>query len=148
MSNRRDGRNLAHVLLVDDNPGDTRLLTEALRNRRIRSQIHIVGNAREALDFLRRQGAHASAPRPDLILLDLNLPGQSGTELLAEVKGDAELRHIPVVVLTASTNVADVRRSYDLHANCYITKPLKLEDFLRVVWGVEEFWLNVATLVP
>jgi CheY-like chemotaxis protein len=146
MSSGRDGT--AHVLLVDDNPGDTRLLTEALRDRRIRSQIHIVGNAREALDFLRHRGDQAAAPRPNLILLDLNLPGQNGSELLAELKEDAELRRIPVVVLTASTNVADVRRSYDLHANCYVTKPLKLEDFLRVVWAVEDFWLNVATLVP
>ena len=136
------------ILLVEDNPGDVRLTQEALKEGRVRNRLHVAGDGVEALAFLRREGRHASAPRPDLILLDLNLPKKDGREVLAEVKTDADLKRIPVVVLTTSEAEQDVLRSYDLHANCYITKPVDLEKFLGVVRSLEDFWLTIVRLPP
>ncbi len=136
------------ILLVEDNPGDARLAREALRDSKIRNSLSHVKDGLEALAFLRREGAHAEAPRPDLILLDLNLPRMDGRELLAEIKRDADLKRIPVVILTISENEEDVLRTYNLHANCYITKPLDLGQFLKVVRSIEDFWLTIVRLPP
>jgi CheY-like chemotaxis protein len=134
------------VLLVEDNPGDVRLTREALKDARVPVRLSVASDGDQALAFLRRQGEHTSAPRPDLILLDLNLPRTGGREVLAQVKGDAALRRIPVVVLTSSQAEPDVAASYDLNANCYIIKPLDLDQFLRVVRAIEDFWLTVVKL--
>ncbi len=136
------------ILLVEDNPGDARLAREALRDSKIRNSLSHAKDGLEALAFLRREGAHADAPRPDLILLDLNLPRMDGRELLAEIKRDADLKRIPVVILTISENEEDVLRTYNLHANCYITKPLDLGQFLKVVKSIEDFWLTIVRLPP
>jgi CheY-like chemotaxis protein len=136
------------VLLVEDNPGDVRLTREALKEGSVRSRLHVARDGVEALAFLRRQGEHAGVPRPDLILLDLNLPRKDGREVLTEIKADATLRQIPVVVLTSSRAEEDIRRSYDLHANCYIAKPVELDRFIHVVRSIEEFWFNVVELPP
>ncbi len=137
-----------NILLVEDNPGDVLLTREAFREGRYFPKLSVVGDGEEALEFLRRKGQHAEAPRPDLILLDLNLPKKDGRELLAEVKEDSDLRHIPVIVLTTSDAEQDVWRAYKLHANCYLTKPLDMDSFLRKVRAVEEFWLTVVRLPP
>jgi two-component system, chemotaxis family, response regulator Rcp1 len=134
------------ILLVEDNPDDVDLTIEAFRESHSPSRLHVVEDGVEALAFLRHQGAHADAPRPDLILLDLNLPRKTGYEVLAEVKTDPALRSIPVVVLTTSTAEADVARSYALAANCYITKPVDLDAFFGVVHFVDRFWRSIATL--
>jgi chemotaxis family two-component system response regulator Rcp1 len=134
------------VLLVEDNPGDARLTKEALRDGLIPTRLSVVSDGEEALLFLRRQGKYAEAPRPDLILLDLNLPRKDGSEVLAAVKADADLRRIPVVVLTTSQAARDIRRAYDLHANAYLVKPLELDRFMDVVKAIEDFWLNVVKL--
>lgn len=134
------------ILLVEDNPADVRLTREALKDAKVLNNLSVVMDGEEAMAFLRRQGRHAEAPRPDLILLDLNLPRKDGREVLAEVKEDESLRSIPVVILTTSKSEADILRSYDLHANCYIAKPVGLEEFLRVVESIEEFWLSVVRL--
>ncbi len=136
------------VLLVEDNPGDVRLTREALKEGSIRSHLHVARDGVEALAFLRRQGEHAGAPRPDLVLLDLNLPRKDGREVLTEIKEDAALRQIPVVVLTSSQADEDIRRAYDLHANCYIAKPVDLDRFIHVVRSIEEFWFTVVKLPP
>lgn len=136
------------ILLVEDNPGDVELTREAFRDARIVNRIHEARDGDEAMEFLRHRGPHADAPRPDLVLLDLNLPRKDGREVLEEIKGDAELRRIPVVILTSSRAEADVRQSYDRYANCYITKPVDLEQFLQVVREIEEFWLAVVKLPP
>ena len=136
------------ILLVEDNPGDVRLTIEALKEGRVRNRLSVARDGVEALAFLRRQGPHAQAPRPDLILLDLNLPRKDGREVLAEIKDDAVLRRIPVVVLTTSKAEEDVLRTYDLHANCYITKPVDLEQFIMVVRSIDDFWLSVVRLPP
>src|ERR687892_1829962 len=139
-----DRRNeLVEVLLVEDNPGDVRLTKEALKEGRILNHVNVVGDGVEALSYLRRQGGHAAAVRPDLILLDLNLPRKDGREVLAEIKADPDLRRIPVVVLTTSKAEEDIFRSYDLHANCYITKPVDLDQFINVVKTIESFWFSV-----
>lgn len=137
---------LVEILLVEDNPDDVDLTIEAFRESQSPSRLHVVEDGVEALEFLRRRGAHADAPRPDLILLDLNLPRKSGYEVLAEVKTDPTLREIPVVVLTTSAAEADVNRSYALAANCYITKPVDLDAFFGVVRVVDRFWRDIATL--
>ncbi len=137
---------LVEILLVEDNPGDVRLTQEALRDGKLHTRLNIVRDGEEALAFLRRQGPHADAPRPDLILLDLNLPRKSGQEVLAEIKNDEQLRRIPVVVLTSSQAEKDILTSYDLNANCYISKPVDLEQFIRVVRSIEDFWLTVVKL--
>jgi two-component system, chemotaxis family, response regulator Rcp1 len=136
------------ILLVEDNPGDVRLTQEALREGKVRNHLNVAADGVEALAFLRREGQHAHAPQPDLILLDLNLPKRGGREVLAEIKADPELRRIPVVILTVSKAEEDVLKSYNLHANCYITKPVNLDQFLTVVQSIEDFWLTVVMLPP
>jgi CheY-like chemotaxis protein len=136
------------ILLVEDEPGDVRLTVEALRTARVRTRIHTVEDGVEALDFVRRRPPFADAPRPDLILLDLNLPRKDGLQVLAEIKSDPALRAIPVIVLTTSRARDDVLRSYDLHANCFISKPMDLDEFNAVVKSIEDFWLTVAYLPP
>jgi CheY-like chemotaxis protein len=131
---------------VEDSPGDARLTREALRDGKIHTNLSVVPDGEAALDFLRRRGPYAQAPRPDLILLDLNLPRKPGREVLAEIKADEQLKSIPVVVLTSSQAEQDVLASYALNANCYVTKPVDLDQFIRVVHSIEEFWLTVVKL--
>jgi len=136
------------ILLVEDNPGDVRLAMEALREGKVRNNLHVVTDGLEAMAFLLREGKYALSPRPDLILLDLNLPKKDGREVLAEIKANERLRRIPVVVLTTSKAEQDILKTYDLHANCYITKPVDLEQFIAVVKSVEDFWLTIVKLPP
>jgi CheY-like chemotaxis protein len=136
------------ILLVEDNPGDERLTREALKEGKVFSNLHWVKDGVEALQFLRRQTRFAGVPRPDIILLDLNLPKKDGREVLQEIKSDPALKQIPVVVLTTSKAEEDVVRSYNLHANCYVTKPVDLENFITAVQSIDRFWLTVATLPP
>jgi len=136
------------ILLVEDNPGDVRLLTETFREGKISNRLSVVEDGVEALAFLRREGAHGSAPRPDLILLDLSLPRKNGQEVLGEVKQDADLKRIPIVVITSSQAEKDILQAYNNHANCYLTKPVDLEQFMSVVRSVEDFWLSVVKLPP
>jgi len=136
------------ILLVEDNVGDVRLTTEALKENKVCNNLSVVGDGVEAMHFLRQQGKYAGAPHPDLILLDLNLPRKDGREVLAEIKSDEELRRIPVVILTTSKAEEDVIRTYDLHANCYVTKPVGFEEFASVVRSIEDFWLTVVMLPP
>ena len=134
------------ILLVEDNPGDARLAKEALKEAKVRNSLHWVEDGVEAMTFLRRQGKYADAPRPDVILLDLNLPKKDGREVLAEVKEDGDLKRIPVVILTVSDAEEDIIKTYNLHANCYIRKPLDLDRFIEVVKSIEEFWLTIVRL--
>ncbi len=134
------------LLLVEDNPGDVRITQEALRQDHFAHHLHVVRDGVEALEFLRGKGKYADAPRPHIILLDLNLPRMNGKELLAQIKSDPSLRRIPVMVLTTSNAEQDLMKAYDLHANCYITKPENLEQFLRVIRCIESFWFHVASL--
>ena len=134
------------ILLVEDNPGDVRLTKEALKDARVSNNLHVTMDGVEALAFLRKQGKHASAPRPDLILLDLNLPKKNGREVLEEIKAEDALRHIPVVILTTSQAEQDVVESYRLRANAYVTKPVDLDQFLRAVGSIEQFWLEIVKL--
>ena len=136
----------ARILLVEDNPGDVRLTMEALKEGKILNEVRVVEDGVEALDFLHRTGKYANAPRPDQILLDLNLPKKDGREVLAEIKEDDHLKKIPVVVLTTSAAERDILRAYNLHANCYITKPVDLEQFIHVVQLIEDFWLTIVKL--
>ena len=136
------------ILLVEDNPGDVRLTQEALRDAKVHNTLHVVTDGVEALAFLRREGKYAGSRRPDVILLDLNLPRKDGREVLAEIKVDEELRSIPVVVLTTSTAEQDILKAYELHANCYITKPVDLEQFIEVVRSIQDFWFTVVRLPP
>ena len=136
------------ILLVEDNPGDVRLAQEALKESKIRNKLFVVEDGVEAMAFLRRQGKYADVPRPDLILLDLNLPRKSGREVLAEVKTDESLKRIPVVVLTVSRAEEDVIKCYNHYANCYITKPLDFNQFMEVTKTIEEFWLTIVKLPP
>ena len=145
MSDDTRGRPI-EILLVEDNPGDVRLTIEALKEGKVRNRLSVARDGVEALAFLRRQGPHAGSTRPDLILLDLNLPRKDGREVLAEIKEDVSLRRIPVVVLTTSKAEEDILRTYDLHANCYITKPVDLEQFISVVRSIDDFWLSVVRL--
>ncbi len=134
------------ILLVEDNLGDIRLTQEALRDSKLKNNLSVVQDGVDALAFLRREGTYTDAPRPDLILLDLNLPRKDGREVLAEVKEDAELKRIPVVVLTTSDDEKDIFTSYDLHANCYITKPVDLNRFIDIVKTIEGFWFQIVKL--
>ena len=134
------------VLLVEDSPGDVRLTREALKDAKVHISLHVAPDGIEAMAFLHRQGSHAKAPRPDLILLDLNLPRKDGREVLKEIKEDPALATIPVVILTTSAASVDVMNSYRLHANCYITKPVSLDGFLKVVQSIDNFWLSVVKL--
>jgi two-component system, chemotaxis family, response regulator Rcp1 len=134
------------VLLVEDNPGDVRLTREALRDSKVLSTLAVVRDGEEALAYLRREPPFAAVPRPDLILLDLNLPRRDGREVLASVKADPALRSIPVVILTSSDAERDIARAYELNANCYITKPVDLDQFTTVVRAIEDFWFTVVRL--
>jgi chemotaxis family two-component system response regulator Rcp1 len=134
------------ILLVEDNPGDARLAVEALKDSETPNNLHTVGDGEEAMAYLRREGRYADAPLPSLILLDLNLPKKDGREVLAEIKGDPDLRHIPVVIMTISNSEEDIVNTYNLHANCYITKPIDLEDFMNVFKSLADFWLRVVRL--
>jgi CheY-like chemotaxis protein len=145
MNNEINGK-LVEILLVEDNPGDVRLTQEALRDTKVRNNLHVVYDGIEALEFLRKEGRHKNAPRPDLILLDLNLPRMDGRELLAKIKEDSELKCIPVVILTTSKAEEDILRTYNLHANCYITKPVDFDQFIEVVKKIEDFWLTIVKL--
>lgn len=136
------------ILLVEDNLGDVRLTREVFKDAKIRNTIHSVVDGVEAIDYLRNKGKYANAIRPDLILLDLNLPRMDGREVLAEIKSDDDLKRIPVVVLTISKADEDVLKSYNLHANCFITKPVDLDQFIKVVSSVEGFWLTIVRLPP
>ncbi|RZH66363.1 response regulator [Natrinema altunense] len=138
----------AQILLVEDNPGDVRLTKEAFKQGRIENDLYVVSDGTEALDFLGRQGPYADVPRPDLILLDLNLPGKDGEEVLEELKADPALRSIPVIVLTSSRAEEDVVKSYELHANAYLTKPVDPDEFIETVRAFEKFWFSVVRLPP
>ncbi|MBV9774072.1 MAG: response regulator [Gemmatimonadetes bacterium] len=136
------------VLLVEDNPGDVRLTREALREGKVRNNLSVAQDGVEALAYLRREGKYADAVRPDVILLDLNLPRKDGREVLQEIKNEPALRQIPVVILTSSQAEQDICRAYDLHANCYITKPVDLDQFITVVRSIEDFWFTIVKLPP
>ena len=134
------------ILLVEDNPGDVRLTQEALKDAKVLNRLSVVGDGEQAVDYLRRENGFEESERPDLILLDLNLPKKDGREVLAEIKGDEALRRIPVVMLTTSAAEIDIIQSYDLHVNCYITKPVDLEQFIKIVKAIQEFWLTIVQL--
>jgi CheY-like chemotaxis protein len=134
------------ILLVEDNPGDIRLTQEALKSGHLQNNLRVVRDGVEALAFLRRKGRHADAPRPDIILLDLNLPRKDGREVLEEIKEDDDLKRIPVVVLTTSDDETDIVTSYNLHANCYITKPVDMNRFVDIVKTIESFWFRIVKL--
>ena len=142
------GQRPAEILLVEDNAGDIRLTREALSDGRINNRLHIANDGVDALAFLRHEGEFADAPRPDLILLDLNLPRLDGREVLAEIKSDPKLKNIPVVVLTTSQAEQDLLKAYSLHANCYIKKPVEFENFMEVIHSIKEFWLTIVVLPP
>lgn len=137
---------VAEILLVEDNPGDVDLVRIALEENKLCNHLHVAEDGEQALEFLRRQGAYGKAPRPDLILLDLNLPRKDGREVLAEIKADDNLRRIPVVVLTTSAQDEDVLRVYNLNANCYVTKPMDFDQFAKVVKAIDRFWFGIVTL--
>ncbi len=134
------------ILLVEDNPGDVRLTKEALKEAKVINNLTVLKDGEEALTYLRRQGPYTKAKRPHLILLDLNLPRKDGREVLAQIKAEESLKRIPVVVLTTSQDEQDVLKSYNLHANCYITKPVDLDQFIKVVRSIEDFWLGIVVL--
>ena len=136
------------ILLIEDNPGDVRLTREALRDGKVINKLSVVSDGVEALDYLRKKGRYAGATRPDVILLDLNLPRKDGREVLAEIKADPDLKRIPVVVVTSSRAEEDVLKTYDLHANCYVSKPVDLERFMVVVKSIEDFWVSIVRLPP
>jgi len=137
---------MMEILLVEDNPGDVRLMQEVLKEGQVETHLNVVSDGSEALAFLRREGPYTTAIQPDLILLDLNLPQKEGHEVLAEVKADPASRRIPVVVLTSSAAAQDVLKSYDLHANCHLRKPMNLEEYLQLIKALEEFWFTLAIL--
>ena len=141
------GRAVA-ILLVEDNPGDVRLTQEALKEGKVRNAMHVVNDGVEALAFLRQEGSYADVSHPDLILLDLNLPKKGGLEVLSEIKADDDLKRIPVVILTTSQAEQDIVRSYNLHANAFVTKPVELDQFIAVVKTIEDFWLEIVKLPP
>ena len=146
MNRESHGSRPVEILLVEDSPSDTELTIEALKEGKVANHLSVVEDGVQAMEFLRRKNQYVQAPRPDLILLDLNLPRKDGREVLAELKGDPDLKTIPVVVLTTSRAEQDVLRSYQLQANCYITKPVDFKQFLEVVRSIEYFWLVVVTL--
>ncbi|MGB7848091.1 MAG: response regulator [Candidatus Acidiferrum sp.] len=136
------------ILLVEDNPGDVRLTQEALRDGKLLNRMHAVSDGEQAMAYLRRQGSYTQAIRPDLILLDLNLPRKDGREVLAEIKQDRDLRKIPVVIVTSSEAEQDILKPYELHTNCYVAKPVDLQKFVAVVKSIEEFWVHIVKLPP
>lgn len=146
--NLSENRSPVDILLVEDNPGDVRLTQEALKEGKIFSNLHVTKDGIEAMAFLRREGKYSDAVRPDLILLDLNLPKKDGREVLAEIKGDKKFRKIPVVILTTSKAEEDIHQAYDLHGNCYITKPVDLDQFMQVIQSIQSFWLTLVEFPP
>jgi two-component system, chemotaxis family, response regulator Rcp1 len=136
------------ILLIEDNPGDVDLTREALETSKIYNMLSVVNDGEEAINFLRKKERYTNAKRPDLVLLDLNLPKKSGREVLAEIKSDRNLMQIPVVILTSSRDEEDILKSYNLHANCYITKPIDLKQFIKVVQSIEDFWFTIVKLPP
>jgi CheY-like chemotaxis protein len=142
------GARAVDILLVEDNPGDVELAREGLRACKIRNTLYVVADGLEASAFLHRTGAYASRPRPDIILLDLNLPKRDGRDLLREIKEDKDLKQIPIVILTISAAEEDIVRCYTYHANCYVTKPLGMDQFLQVVRAIEDFWFTIVKLPP
>jgi len=134
------------ILLVEDTPGDVRLAREAIRDAKVRTNLHVVGDGVEAMAFLRREGKYADATRPDLIMLDLTMPKKNGFEVLAEIKADAGLKKIPVIIFSVSKSEGDIRRAYDLQANCYVVKPADLNGLIVVIKAIDDFWLTAATL--
>lgn len=147
MSDTQDCRQI-EILLVEDNPADVRLTQEALKEGRVLNRLHVVNDGEAAMDYLLHRGAFANSPSPDVILLDLNLPRKDGREVLEEVKNDPRLRRIPVIVLTTSDAEKDILKTYDLHANCYVTKPVDLDHFLAVMQSIQDFWLSIVKLPP
>ena len=146
--NRSELGRPVEILLVEDNPGDAELTAEALRHGKVYNQMHVVEDGEAAMAFLRHEGKYPDVPRPDVILLDLNLPRKDGREVLAEIKADDELKQIPVIVLTTSEAEEDILRAYNLAVNCYITKPVDLDQFIKVVKAIEDFWFTVVKLPP
>jgi chemotaxis family two-component system response regulator Rcp1 len=134
------------ILLIEDNPGDVRLTQEAFNDGKMSNTLHVVPDGLEAIEYLFKRGKHKNAARPHLILLDLNLPKKDGREVLAEIKGDPELRRIPIVILTTSKAEEDIIKTYDLHANCYITKPVDVQQFFKIVKCIEDFWFSIVRL--
>jgi CheY-like chemotaxis protein len=134
------------ILLVEDNPGDVRLTVEALRGAKVANELHVVGDGESAIDFLRQRGKYSDAPRPDIVLLDLNLPRLEGREVLADIKSDPDLAKIPIIVLTSSSSDTDIQQSYALHANCFVTKPVDFTEFIAAVRSLEGFWLKIVRL--
>ena len=145
MTDTHCGR-LVEILLVEDNPGDVRLTQEVFKEAKILNHLNVVGDGVDAMAFLRREGGFADVVRPDIVLLDLNLPRKSGRDVLEEIKGDPALRNIPIVVLTTSRAEQDVLNAYEHHANCYITKPVGLEQFIDIVRSISQFWLSIVEL--
>lgn len=145
MNNQYHGEPI-DILLVEDNPGDVRLAQEVFKEAKVKNDLHVVNDGVEAMAFLRKEGKYKDAERPDIILLDLNLPKKTGHEVLAEIKSDDNLKRIPVVILTVSKDEEDVMKSYNLYANCFITKPVDLNQFLNVVKSIEDFWLTIVKL--
>jgi chemotaxis family two-component system response regulator Rcp1 len=143
---RNNGNVTVEILLVEDNPADVRLTMEALKEGKIANNLNVAYDGVEALEFLKKKGKYAKAPNVDLILLDLNLPRKDGREVLAEVKADDNLKRIPVVVMTTSKAEEDILRSYNLHANCYVVKPIDFDKFIKVVKAIEDFWVSIVTL--
>ncbi len=143
---RSKGSKVADLLLVEDNPSDVRLTEEALRDAGMPINLSVATDGAEAVEFLHRRGKYKNAPRPDLILLDLNLPKKNGPEVLSDIKSDPDLKRIPVLVMTTSSEYDDIQKAYSLNANCYITKPIQLDEFLHVVQSIENFWLKTALL--
>ena len=146
MESVREAMKPIDILLVEDNPGDARLAKEALKDSKLRNNLYIADDGVEAMDFLRKVGKYADMPRPDLVILDLNLPKKDGREVLAEIKTDDDLKRIPVVILTISKAEEDILKSYNLHANCFISKPIDLDQFMKVVKSIEDFWLTIVRL--
>jgi len=146
MESTGTGAEPIEVLLVEDSPGDVRLMREAFKDAKAHINLHVASDGAEAMEYMGREGKHANAPRPDLILLDLNLPKKDGREVLAELKESPALKSIPVVILTTSASETDIHGSYQHHANCYITKPVDLEGFLKVVKSIDSFWLSMVKL--
>lgn len=146
MNDEKEKEKSIEILLVEDNPADVRLAQEAFKESKVCNNLHVAEDGIEALAFLRKEGKYANAPCPDLILFDLNLPKKDGREVLAEIKSDKSLQHIPLLVLTTSRVEEDVLNTYNMHANCYITKPVDMEQFLEVVRTIEEFWFTIVKL--
>jgi len=136
------------ILIVEDNQGDARLIREVLNDGKVFTTLHIVKDGVQAMEFLRKKGEYSKAPYPDLIILDLNLPKMDGREVLAEIKNDEKLKKIPVVIMTISQAEEDILKSYNLHANCFVTKPIDLDQFIKVIKSIEEFWFSIVKLPP